>query len=542
MPIRFHMIPLLCLFTVVCSSRNVFGQQLPLTSNRTDHGVALVIGNKDYQGRPLVTTLNDAEEIAQVLGRLGYDTVLKKNLKLSDIGPAITDLATRSAKAGTPVVFYYAGHGIQVNGVNYIVPVDADLSNALDIPRRTFSMDLLFDSLRALTKTPKIVILDACRNNPFAETSVNDWIPGLAATVNAPSNTLIAFSTDPGSIASDGVGRHSSYTRSLLRAIQSPGELVEDVFRKVRDDVRANSDGGQTPWENTSLVNQFYFWDPVYLTARITDGDDDVMLLVNGQETADWNNDGSTERTVRLRGGENTIAVKVFNQRSYTGGIPPLGHIPEGWRYSLEFKDQQGKSLLSLRGGEDRPQDNGPRHGKLFTVATLKIIVNTQSGNLIVSDVDPEHWKHPLLGDLSCTSSSHPFARGYCVVQQCPKGQWVRGTVSLSHDGTVLVSQGLETDLLDYGICGAVSFELLDKSGNTVAHGATPSRCIPAKAPGPARIADLPVDRVFLPLEHISTVTSIRVTVSCQADNYSPLGIGGRASDPGNAKIQIGPK
>jgi uncharacterized caspase-like protein len=102
--------------------------------------------------------------------------------------------------------------------------------------------DLIFASIKDVGHGPKIVILDACRTNPFATQSPNDWVPGLAAPVNAPGNTLIAFSTDPGNVAADGIGVHSPYTRALLRYLQQPGLDLNEIFRRTRDDVESNSD------------------------------------------------------------------------------------------------------------------------------------------------------------------------------------------------------------------------------------------------------------------------------------------------------------
>src|SRR5262249_12982098 len=147
-----------------------------------------------------------------------------------------------------------------------------------DLPAHTISLDAVLAAMRSAETSPNILILDACRDNPFAESSPNDWIPGLAAPTKAPANTLIAFATDPGNVASDGRGTNSPYTSSLLHHLKTPGILADEVFRRVREDLATLMAGQQTPWVNTSLTTPFYFWNPLYLSAKITDSDDDVFV------------------------------------------------------------------------------------------------------------------------------------------------------------------------------------------------------------------------------------------------------------------------
>jgi hypothetical protein len=499
------------------------------------------VGNLAYSD-PLKTTVKDAESFGETLERLGFTVDLQRNLSLADFEKAVQAFGTKAGAAKIPVIFYYAGHGLQINGVNYLVPVDIDLHKQMtpaELAMKTFSMDKVFDAIRGAGAVPKIVILDACRDNPFAQVTTTDWIPGLAAPTNAPANTLIAFATDPGNIAADGRGTHSPYTSSLLRAVKNPGVLADEVFRKVREDIAVVLGSGQTPWVNTSLATPFYFWEPVNLKTKITDGDDEVVVSVNGREAASWNSDGAAERISQLHGARNLVEIKVFNQRSYTGGIQPFGHLPEGWRFAVTFADGNGQMLLQATGAEDRPQDNGPRHGKLFTAARFEIDVDVETGKVQVINRDLDYWQHPARATINCEPSNHPFARGHCAVQQCPLGQWVRGTVGLTRDGTILISQGLETDRLDYGICGSLSFDLLKRDGKPVASGRTPTRCIPGKAPGPALITEVPLERLALPLDYAAAVTSIKVVASCGIDNRAPFGLGGRADDPGPSSLQL---
>ena len=357
-------------------------------------GYALVVGNSAYVRKPLTTPKNDATEIANTLRRLNFDVTLETDLSEVRLRTAVQTFASAGRGKNLPMIFYFAGHGVQVNGVNYLVSSEASFNKPSDIPNQTVSLTSIFEALRDVGNVPKIIILDACRANPFAQVSVNEWIPGLAAPVNAPGNTFIAFATDPGNIASDGVGKHSPYSRSLLKHLKRPGLLIEDLFRQVREDVQVNTDGIQTPWENTSLTNQFYFWEPVFASVQILDGDDDVVVLAGGNEVAGWNNDGRNPKKIPLQGGLNDIVVKVYNQRSYTGGIPLIGgHLPEGWRYSLQLRGNDNSLLASLSDSEHQPADNGPRHGKLFTVAKFQILVNEQTGAVTVVNPNFRYWQ-----------------------------------------------------------------------------------------------------------------------------------------------------
>jgi hypothetical protein len=360
-----------------------------------DRGLALVIGNASYPAAGLKTTYADACEFGQTLSTLGYSVDLRFDLGGAELTSAVQRLAQGAAGKNLPVVFYFAGHGFQINGVNYLLPVDFNAAHPEEIAPHTLSLDTILTSMKALGSGTKIVILDACRADPLAQNTPTDWEVGFAPPTNLPPNTLVAYSTAAGSIAADGgVGSHSPYARALLKYSSQPGMAVEDVFKSVRDSVIANTDGEQTPSEYTSLLKTFYFRDPIYAVARITDGDDDVIVMVNSVEVAEWSLDGSNVKRAILKTGLNPVEIKVYNQRSYTGGIPPFGHQPEGWRYSVDLMDTLNRSLVHLQDGEDRPADNGPRHGKTFTVARFNLLVHEDTGAIDVVDRDFDYWKH----------------------------------------------------------------------------------------------------------------------------------------------------
>ena len=156
-------------------------------------------------------------------------------------------------------LFFYAGHGLQVNGSNYLIPIDAKLENENDVEYDCVRAGRILAKMESAGSSTNIVILDACRDNPFER----GWRRGTQgnglAFMNAPSGSLIAYATSPGSTAADGTGRNGLYTSALLEHIITPNITIEDVFKRVRTTVRLQSASKQIPWESTSLEGNFYF-------------------------------------------------------------------------------------------------------------------------------------------------------------------------------------------------------------------------------------------------------------------------------------------
>ena len=216
---------------------------------------ALVIGNKDYQHvSPLKNPLNDATDMAKVLTELGFDVETLQNVGLIAMNKAIKRFAEKARGENAVALFFYAGHGVQVESDNWLVPIDADVQTPVEVQSACVSLKLLTDHLQQANTGMNIIILDACRNNPFKynrETS-----GGLAQPKHTPKGTYIAFATSPFVVASDGTGRNSPYTEALKTAITTPNIKIEDMFKQVR---RIMEKINQTPWENSSLVGDFYF-------------------------------------------------------------------------------------------------------------------------------------------------------------------------------------------------------------------------------------------------------------------------------------------
>lgn len=211
---------------------------------------ALVIGNSNYEQGPLRNPVNDARSIGNTLKGLGFDVTLLLDQNLRQMDEAVRTFG-RNIKGGGIGLFYFAGHGVQVGGVNYLVPAGAKVEKEQDMKFETLEIGKVTAEMEAAENGLNIVILDACRNNPFTR-SFRSPSPGLAP-INAPSGTYIAFATAPGTTASDGEGVNGLYTQELLLNLTQPGLRLEDVFIRTRVAVKKKSSDKQVPWENGAL-------------------------------------------------------------------------------------------------------------------------------------------------------------------------------------------------------------------------------------------------------------------------------------------------
>lgn len=246
---------LCCVFINGQVTRNL-EREKPAPLN-ADARTALVIGNGKYADVPLKNPPNDAADMAAALRSLGFEVLSYTDLDQNGMKRAIREFGAKLRAKGGVGLFYYAGHGVQSKGVNYLIPVGAKVDTEEEVEYESVEAGLVLAQMESAKNGMNIVILDACRNNPFAR-SFRSSQKGLAS-IDAPSGTLLAYSTAPGSVASDGAGRNGVYTQELLKQIKTPGLSIEDVFKQVRISVRGATNGKQTPWESSSLIGDFYF-------------------------------------------------------------------------------------------------------------------------------------------------------------------------------------------------------------------------------------------------------------------------------------------
>lgn len=224
-----------------------------------DHSLALVIGNSAYRSAPLRNPENDALAMTDVLEGVGFEVIGKTNLDFQGMNRAIDAFGERLGRGGVGF-FYFAGHGIQFNGRNYLIPVNSNIQSENEIKYRAVDAGLVLAKMESARTRLNIVVLDACRDNPFAR-SFRSAARGLAFT-DAPNGSVVAYATAPGKTASDGSGANGLYTSELIRQMRTPGLRLMDIFFGVRREVRQKSNGKQVPWESISLVEPYYFIPP----------------------------------------------------------------------------------------------------------------------------------------------------------------------------------------------------------------------------------------------------------------------------------------
>jgi len=230
-----------------------------LIENPTDRGErksTLIIGNGDYSEAPLANPEKDARDIGQALTKLNFEVKLFINANREQMINAIRAFGQQLQDSGVGL-FYFAGHGMQVNGKNYLIPVGTNIHKEYEVEYEAVNLGRVLGEMTDAKNRLNIVILDACRNNPY-ERSFRSASRGLAS-IDAPSGTIIAYATAPGSVAADGMKRNSPYTEALLTHIRVPGLSIEQVFKQVRIQVMKETNDIQVPWESTSLIGDFYF-------------------------------------------------------------------------------------------------------------------------------------------------------------------------------------------------------------------------------------------------------------------------------------------
>lgn len=230
---------------------------LPAAAVRAETRIALVIGNAAYKEKPLANPDNDADLIARSLRSVDFQVTLMIDANQVAMKKAILEFGRQLRATDSVGLFYYAGHGVQVDGENYLIPVDADIGDSTEVAINAVNLTELLKTMERAASRLNIAILDACRDNPFASTT-RSLVRGLAP-VTAPSGTLIAYATAPGHVALDGESGNSPYTAALAENIPTPGAPLEEVFRRTRRKVLEVTSGKQTPWEHSSLTGEFYF-------------------------------------------------------------------------------------------------------------------------------------------------------------------------------------------------------------------------------------------------------------------------------------------
>ncbi len=219
--------------------------------------LALVIGNSAYKNSALVNPANDATLMATTLEATGFNVTKIIDADQKTMKRALMKFGRRLRKTGAVGLFYYAGHGVQVNKKNYLIPIGANIQDESEVDMEAVDVEAFLGTMERSSSAFNIVILDACRNNPYSS-AFRSPASGLAR-VSAPRGSFVAYATAPGQIAYDGESGNSPYTLALTKAMSRPGLNIEQVFKQARRDVLHATDERQIPWENSSITGDFYF-------------------------------------------------------------------------------------------------------------------------------------------------------------------------------------------------------------------------------------------------------------------------------------------
>lgn len=273
-------------------------QQLPASNER----VALVIGNSAYQSSPLKNPVNDSRAISAKLRKLGFEVIERENITQRQVGSVLHEFRTK-LKPGAVALFFYAGHGLQVRGVNYLPTVDAEIANEEDVPMQSINLNQILDLLDDSKTRMNLIFLDACRNNPYVR-NFRSVTNGLSK-VTAPSGTLISFATRPGSVAADGPGNNGLYTEKLLENMDKPLP-IEQVLKNVMAGVKAASNGIQEPWMEGSIDGDFYFVQPTKAAQSITGKENNAQEAVITQAVEEV-----LKKAAQLQGAQQQTAQSI---------------------------------------------------------------------------------------------------------------------------------------------------------------------------------------------------------------------------------------
>jgi hypothetical protein len=249
------LLPLLSSFLLILGTP-LFAQAATTGETR----LALVIGNGDYANVPLKNPPNDARDMAAALQKLGFSVTLLVDGDYAAMNRAVRDFGNAIKRQDAVALFFFAGHGVQYQGANYLIPAHADVESADELPYSAVNAEQVYAKMESSGARTNLIILDACRNNPFPG-AARALERGLAVVGNVqPPRSLIVYSTAPGKTAQDGEGRNGVFTSALLKHLADPGLDAELMVRRVREDVIATTNGSQVPWHNSSITGQGFFF------------------------------------------------------------------------------------------------------------------------------------------------------------------------------------------------------------------------------------------------------------------------------------------
>jgi formylglycine-generating enzyme required for sulfatase activity len=376
--------------------------------------LALVIGNSDYEHfDSLRNPANDAADMGRVLGDLGFQVTTLIDAGFEQMDEAVYEFGRRLASEGGVGLFYYAGHGIEVGGTNYLIPVDARIRAEDEVRFRSVPVDQILAKMETARNGANIVILDACRDNPLRASARSAGSSRGLSVVQAPSGSLVVYATAPGAVAHDGHGRNGIFTGSLLTHIATPQTDVMEMLRAVRRDVMAATGNEQIPWENSSLISSFYFAERgASIELAPPSGAPDVSL--QGNATADlYIESEPMGALVTIDGIEHGTTPLLVEDLPIGSAI-----VVEARQGTLTAREE-----LSLRESE---------------LQSLSLVLGVETGNIVVFTSE-RGLEVKIDGERFGTLDSgllRNVAAGEHILELSGDGLYYRGTVDVPADGT----------------------------------------------------------------------------------------------------------
>jgi Caspase domain len=375
----------------------------PLAAEPPGGKFALVIGN-NYSGASEISGIADATSVAESLEDIGFKVVSLFDARIDAITPALEEFRKRIASAEV-ALFFYSGHGYQINGVNYLLPVESEI-NPQDpqVPIDRFIWSLS----GAPTSAVKLLFLDACRTNASLSVAgggelenVPGWSPGLAKPpAGVPQRTLFSYAAAPGRAAESGqIGDLSPYSNALAASIREPGLEIREFLSRVHDDVFRSTGRRQSPlaegFDRIPLV--FYLREPVFIRMAIDEPDDDLFVVLNGRIVRSYRRDRQLGGNIAngalpLKAGDNELSLLAYNQRSLQNN--QMWGKTEGWHFKMRVLAEDGSELSDglFEEGEEVPFKDGPHHGQLFEAARAILEVDKETAKLRVKERKTDVW------------------------------------------------------------------------------------------------------------------------------------------------------
>ena len=394
--------------------------------------VALVVGNGKYKDAPeLKNAPNDAKAIAEALKASGFDVTMKLDTGREDLIGAIRAYVHAMEQKKHVGLFYFAGHGVQLAWRNYLLPVDAVIDKIEDVAKQSVDIARLMEGLTKASNPMNVIILDACRENPFGKDFRVEQ-KGLLQ-MDAPNSTLLAYATSPGNVASDGDGANGLYTENLLREIKVPEAKIEDVFKRVRLGVRRKSNGAQIPWESTSLEEDFWFLPPKELK-KLSDAEKERLFK---EQVALWES---------IKESKEAAPLEDYLRRYPSGEFSELAQAVLNGVLA-----KQGEKKIQIASSEGNPFTKGSAEfnsnrkvGETYTARATdiltKVVQRTVTSTVTQVTNSQVIYDNGLITDL--LGNVHRFADGRQIVggQNVPLEfavgkHWVSRSVVTTKDG-----------------------------------------------------------------------------------------------------------